>query len=133
MKKFLIFGIIIIGCINFIYYKYYKTGKFNLLLERYPNSKFTQTIEIVLGVVCDMLGKSDSAIFRFNRAINIYTLEESKPFSYYNIAKIYEEKKEIKLALKYYRLTFEKYPKSYYGDLSRKRYDYLLLLGYKEK
>lgn len=132
MKKTLILlGIFIVSIILF-YNEYYKTGKINSFLEKYPSSKYAQTLEYYLGILCSMIAKSDSAIFRFKRVIEIYELEKLKSAAYYNIAKIYEEKKEIKLGLKYYRLTFEKFPNSYYGELAKNRYDYLLLLGYKE-
>ncbi|MCS7231146.1 MAG: hypothetical protein RMJ67_03285 [Elusimicrobiota bacterium] len=133
MKKLLILSLIFVGICTFIYYEYYETGKINSFLENYPDSKYAQTVEYILGMLCSVAGKYDAAIFRFKRVINIYNLEKYKPAAYYNIAKVYEEKKEMKLALNYYRLTFEQFPKTYYGDLGKKRYDYLLLLGYKEK
>lgn len=132
MKKLIIFLVGVIVLIVIFYNDFYKTGKINSLLERYPSSKYAQALEYYLGVLCSLVGKGDSAIFRFKRVIEIYDLQEIKPAASYNIAQIYEEKKEFKLALKCYRSTFEKFPGSYYGDLAKSRYDYLLLLGYKE-
>lgn len=132
MKKLFIFVFLLGIFTTFVYHRYYKTGEINSFLEQYPYSEYAQSLEYYLGILCSMLSKSDSAIFRFKRVIEIYELNKLKPAAYYHIAQIYEEKKEKKLALRYYRLTFEKFPKSHYGDLAKNRYDYLLLLGYKE-
>lgn len=132
MKKIIIFVILLGIAIYIFYQEYYKPGTFNAFLQKYPSSKYAQTVEYCLGIIFSMLGKTNSAVFRFNRVIELYEMEDLKPNSYYNIAKCYEESKEIKLALKYYKITAEKYPQTYYGDISKKRYEYLLLLGYKE-
>lgn len=132
MKKFILFLAILVILVYIFYTKIYEPGKFNTFLERYPDSITAQMIEYYLGITLSMLGKSDSAIFRFQRVINNYNLEKLKSASYYHIAQIYEDKKDMSQAIKFYKLAAQKYPNDYYGDLAKKRYEYLLLLGYKE-
>lgn len=132
MKKFILSLAVVCFIIYLSYIKFYRTGKFNMFLDQYPDSSTVQMFEYYLGVVLSVLGKIDSAIFRFQRVVNNYTVERFKSASYYNIAQLYEESKNMHLAIKFYKLTAERYPKDYYGELAKKRYEYLLLLGYKE-
>jgi len=131
MKKFVLF-IIFFSLLSYIFYsQFYITGKFNDYLKQHNESKYAQLVEFVLGKICFLLRKHNSAIFRFSRVVEIYTPTYLKPGSLYNIAECYEEKKQVKLALKFYKKTFELYPETYYGELARKRFEYLLLIGYK--
>ncbi len=133
MKKLLIIIAITVLAYYIFYNKFYITGKFNNFLNQYPQSSYTQMIDYSLGVLCSLLGKTDSAIFRFQRVVEIYEAEKFKPAALYNIAQCYEEgKKDKKLALKFYKLVYEKYPGTYYGDLGKSRYEYLLLIGVRE-
>lgn len=132
MKKFLlVIGGIVLTCYIF-YNEFYTTDKFNNFLAQYTQSEYAQMVEYTLGFLCLLLGKTDSAIFRFQRVVEIYEIEKFKPAALYNIAQCYEErKKDKKLALKFYRLAYEKYPGTYYGELGKNRYEYLLLIGVK--
>ncbi|MCX7956375.1 MAG: hypothetical protein N2643_00565 [Endomicrobia bacterium] len=133
MRKLLIICLIFMGIsVYYVYRRYYLSGEINNYLSKYSGSTYAQNFEYFLGVIFDMIGKKNSAIFRFERVISVYYVDNKKPDAYYNIAKIYEEEKEMKKALKYYRLTFENYASTYEGELAKKRYDYLLLLGYRE-
>ncbi len=131
MKKFIII-FLLFSFLTISFYKYiYSTGKLNSYLEKYPNSKYAQLIEYMLGEICFLLNKNDSSIFRFNRVIEKYEIENYKSNSYYKIAQSYEQKQKINSALKIYKETAEKYSHSYIGELSKKRYKYLTLIGYK--
>ncbi|MFN3550391.1 MAG: tetratricopeptide repeat protein [Endomicrobiia bacterium] len=115
-----------------LFYKYiYSKGKLNNFLEKYPKSKYAQFIEYMLGEICFLLNKNDSAMFRFNRVIEKYEIKNYKLNSYYKIAQIYEQKQEMTSALKIYKEIAEKYPQEYIGEISKKRYEYLTLIGYK--
>ncbi len=131
MKKFVFLITFFIFCFYIFYSQFYLTGKFNDWLQQYSESKYAQFVEFVIGKICFLLRKYDSAIFRFLRVVEIYSSEGLKSESLFNIAECYEEKKEMKLALKFYKKTFELYPETYYGELAKKRFEYLLLLGYK--
>jgi TolA-binding protein len=131
MKKFILFVIFFSFFVYIFYTQFYTTGNFNDWLQRYSESKYVQFVEFILGKICFLLRKYDSAIFRFTRVVEIYTPEGLKPKSLYNIAECYEEKKEMKFALKFYKRTFDCYPETYYGELARKRFDHLLLIGYR--
>ncbi len=133
MKKLILFIAILVLAYYIFYNQFYVNGKFNDFLAKYPQSKYAQIVDYILGWICSLLGKTDSAIFRFQRVVEIYEVENLKPAALYNIAQSYEEgKKEKKLALKFYKLVYEKYPDTYYGDLGKKRYEYLILIGVRE-
>lgn len=132
MKKLIVIVILLAVIWLAFYYQIYKTGKFNNFLQQHSDSQYAQAVEYMLGNIFLMLGRFDSALFRFKRVLEIYKVDKFKPVSCYKIAECYEENKDIKTALKFYRITFENYPNTYYGELAKKRYDYLLLIGYKE-
>jgi TolA-binding protein len=131
MKKIIFFITFLVVCFYIFYSQFYQLGKFNDWLQQYNESKYAQLTEFMLGKICVLLRKYDSAIFRFSRVVEIYKDEGLKSESLFSIASCYEEKKEMKLALKFYKKTFELYPETYYGELAKKRFDYLLLIGYK--
>lgn len=134
MKKIITLIFLLIIVIYFGYHKFYKTGKFNQFLDKYPESKYAQMIEYYFGMICELLGKPDSALFRFFRIIDNYYIENFKPAACYEIAKCYEDmKKDIKKALKFYKKTALQYPNTYHGELAKNRYEYLLLIGYKDE
>jgi TolA-binding protein len=128
MKKFIFFVIFFVLCFYIFHSQFYQTGKFNDWIQQYNESKYAQFVEFVLGKICVLLRKYDSAIFRFTRVVEIYSSEGLKSESLFSIASCYEEKKEIKSALKFYKKTFDSYPETYYGELAKKRFEYLLLI-----
>lgn len=131
MKKVIILSLLYIVSMILFYRHIYSTGKLNSFLEKYPKSKYSQLVEYILGEICFLLNKYDSAMFRYNRVIERYEVENYKLMSYYKIAECYEQKNEMGFALKIYKEIAEKYPHTYTGEVAKKRYEYLTLIGYK--
>ncbi len=124
MKKFIL--VIILAGTFYFCYDYYKSGKFNNYLEQNPDSVIAQGIEYYMGYINYIRRNYGGAIFRFNRVINNYKVENYKSKSYYHIALCYEEQNCIPEAIKVYKFLYMNYPNSYEGNLAKKRFDYLL-------
>ncbi|MCS7151747.1 MAG: tetratricopeptide repeat protein [Endomicrobia bacterium] len=133
MKKLMMITICLLVATYLFYFKIYRNGVINNILQKYPSSLYAQGIEYYLGYIFLLIGRNESAIFRFKRVIDNYNIDKFKPASYYDIAQIYEDSKKHHQAIKIYKLIFEKYPNNYYGGLAKKRYEYLLLIGYKDE
>ncbi|MCX7911291.1 MAG: tetratricopeptide repeat protein, partial [Endomicrobia bacterium] len=115
MKKIIILIIMLVSFI-LLFYKYiYSTGQFNTFLEKYPQSKYAQFVEYILGEIFFLINKYDSAMFRYYRVLEKYNLENFKLRSYYKIAECYEQKKDMSSALKIYKEIATKYPQTYEG------------------
>lgn len=123
MKKVLIF--LFIAGVYYWYQHYYVSGKFNVYLEKHPDSEKCQLVEFFIGKLNYWAMRYDSAIFRFERVIDIYSSEKYKPKSYFTIAEIYNKTSKINEAVEMYKFIQQKYPNTYFAEVATKRLELL--------